>query len=104
MHAVAELEHPAGPRYPAAHVVQQSADRGEWFRPHEEDVRLLRRDSSGLLREASKVESWTAARDGAERRRCEREVVELASLGDRVAVQQLAQDLHALPGSLVARL
>ena len=86
-----------------AHVVEQRAQRRQRLGPHQEDVGLLGGDRARVLRETAEVEERRAPRDGAHGGRLELELVELAAVANRLAVEQRAQDLHALARALVAR-
>ena len=71
--------------------------------PHQEHVTAGGGGFPRVFGEAAEIERGCLARDGGDARRSEFEIVELALMVDRLAVEELAQDGHGFHGAGVAR-
>ncbi len=85
------------------HVSDDRGDRLGLVGPHQEDVAALRRRLACILGQAAEIERRRLARDGADARRIELELPELAVMVEALAVQHRLEDLHRLDGAAVAR-
>ncbi len=92
---VAESQLPPVAGRPRADVGDRLGDPVDRVGPHQEHVGRLRGDLLGVVGEAAEVERGAAA-GRPDARRVELEVVEVAVMGDALAVEQRAQYVHDL--------
>lgn len=85
------------------HVRHGGTHHLQAIRPHQEDIGRSRSRLAGILTEATEVEQWALATHSSEPRGFHVELMKDAVVGDRLPVQQVAQNLHDFDRTLIPR-
>jgi hypothetical protein len=102
MDAVAKTQGAAMTRRPLLHIRDDRRDLALRAGPHQIDIAALGGGLARIGRQASEIEQWRLARNGADARRIEFQLPELAIMIDGFAIEQAAQDGHRLARAGVA--